>query len=154
MAFIESLVDVEFVKDLVCSQGKTHEEVSNILKEMFPETTRGLGEKSVYRFCKEHGLRRTKSDAELDVTVRNAVSMVGPVYGRKMLKGFLDSRAKIVVASEKRIGSSLARVKPDNHRRRQQNIARQINPAPYVATHFGHKLHMTKTRSLSDMVLL
>ena len=67
MAFIESLVDEEFIKNLVCSQGKTHKEVSKILKDMFPEETRGLGEKSVYRFCKEHGLKRAKSDAELDV---------------------------------------------------------------------------------------
>ncbi len=76
MALIESIVDKRFVKDLVCSQGKTHKEVSDTLKEMFPQTTRGLGEKSVYRFCKEHGLKRTKSDAELDATVRNAVSLV------------------------------------------------------------------------------
>ena len=71
MALIESIVDKRFVKDLVCSQGKTHKEVSDILKEMFPQTTRGLGEKSVYRFCKEHGLKRTKSDAELDTTIVN-----------------------------------------------------------------------------------
>ena len=76
MALIESIVDKRFVKDLVCSQGKTHKEVSDILKEMFPQTTRGLGEKSVYRFCEEHVLKRTKSDAELDATVRNAVSLV------------------------------------------------------------------------------
>ena len=68
------------------------------------------------------------------------IFQVGPVYGRKMLKGFLESRANMVVASEKRIGSSLTRVDPTNHGRRQQNIARQINPTPYVATHFGHKL--------------
>ena len=71
MAFIESLVDEEFIKNLVCSQGKTHEEVSNILKDMFPEETRGLGEKSVYPIKK-----KAKSDAELDVTVGNAVSVV------------------------------------------------------------------------------
>ena len=71
MALIESIVDKRFVKDLVCSQGKTHKEVSDTLKEMFPQTTRGLGEKSVYRFCKEHGLKRTKSDAELDTTTVN-----------------------------------------------------------------------------------
>ena len=40
MAFIESLVDEEFIKNLVCSQGKMHEEISNILKDMFPEETR------------------------------------------------------------------------------------------------------------------
>ncbi len=71
MALIESIVDKRFVKDLVCSQGKTHKEVSDTLKEMFPQTTRGLGKKSVYRFCKEHGLKRTKSDAELDATIVN-----------------------------------------------------------------------------------
>ncbi len=47
MALIESIVDKRFVKDLVCSQGKTHKEVSDILKEMFPQTTRGRREKCV-----------------------------------------------------------------------------------------------------------
>ena len=65
-----------------------------------------------------------------------------------MLKGYLDSTAKMVVASEKRIGASLARVDPNNHRRRQQNIARHINPTPYVATHFGHKLHVHQNEKL------
>ncbi len=79
------------------------------------------------------------------------IFQVGPVYGRKMLKGFLDSRANMVVASEKRIGSSLTRVDPTNHGRRQQNIARQINPTPYVATHFGHnwsQLHIDQNEKL------
>ena len=64
MAFIEGLVDEECIKNLVCSQGKTHEEVSNILKDMFPEETRRLGEKSMYRFCKEHRLKRAKSQIQ------------------------------------------------------------------------------------------
>ena len=54
----------------------------------------------------------------------------------------------MVVASEKRIGASLVRVDPNNHRRRQQNIARHINPNPYVATHFGHKLHVDQNKKL------
>ena len=53
----------------------------------------------------------------------------------------------MVVASEKRIGASLVRVDPNNHRR-QQNIARHINPTPYVATHFGHKLHVDQNEKL------
>ena len=54
----------------------------------------------------------------------------------------------MVVASEKRIGASLVRVDPNNHRRRQQNIVRHINPTPYVATHFGHKLHVDQNEKL------
>ena len=93
MAFIESLVNEEFIKNLVCSQAKTHEEVSNILKDMFPEETRGLGEKSVYRFCKEQGLKRAKCDAELDVTVGNAVSVVRVhLYSLKSYNSILTLR--------------------------------------------------------------
>ena len=43
-------VSVEFVKDLVVTQRKTHSEVSLLLKEAYPDR-RGLSLRSVRRFC-------------------------------------------------------------------------------------------------------
>ena len=43
-------VSVEYVKDLVVTQQKTHSEVSLLLKEAYPER-RGLSSRSVRRFC-------------------------------------------------------------------------------------------------------
>ena len=47
-----------------------------------------------------------------------------------------------------RVGQSLARVNPGYHQRRQNRTERQINPIPYNATHFGHKLHVDQNEKL------
>ena len=57
-----------------------------------------------------------------------------------MLKEYLDSRANMVVAPEKQIGASLVRVDPKKHC--------ETNPIPYIATHFGHKLHVDQNKKL------
>ena len=43
-------VSVEYVKDLVVTQQKTHSEVSLLLKEAYPDRG-GLSSRSVRRFC-------------------------------------------------------------------------------------------------------
>ena len=45
------------VKKLVEKQGKTHKELSQILKNLYPEED-GLSEKSVRRYCAVNGIRR------------------------------------------------------------------------------------------------
>ena len=47
-------------KKLVEEQGKTHKEVSQILKHLYPEQD-GLSEKSVRRYCAVNGIRRYDS---------------------------------------------------------------------------------------------
>ena len=47
-------------KKLVEEQGKTHKEVSQILKNLYPEQD-GLSEKSVRRYCAVNGIRRYNS---------------------------------------------------------------------------------------------
>lgn len=66
-----------------------------------------------------------------------------------MMKGYLDaSAAGQTVASEKRVGQSLARVAPEYHHRRRQDAVRQTNPVPYIANYYGHKLHVDQNEKL------
>jgi hypothetical protein len=47
-----------------------------------------------------------------------------------------------VTASEKRIGRALSVVSPIYQAKRNANTARQVNPVPYNAEYFGHKIHL------------
>ena len=50
--------------------------------------------------------------------------------------------------SETRVGKSLCRVAPAYHKARQTNTAKQLNPIPYHAEYFGHKLHIDQNEKL------
>ena len=50
--------------------------------------------------------------------------------------------------AEKRVGESMQRMAPHQHRGRQLNVARQLNPHPYTANYFGHKLHIDQNEKL------
>ena len=47
-----------------------------------------------------------------------------------------------------RVGSSLKKVSYTNHMARQINAARLLNPIPYFAEYFGHKLHLDQNEKL------
>ena len=51
-------------------------------------------------------------------------------------------------ASEQRVGESLSRVNPTYHHARRTATARQLNPVPYRADYFGHKLHIDQNEKL------
>ncbi len=50
--------------------------------------------------------------------------------------------------SEQRVGKSLQRVNFGYSHARRTNTARQINPVPYRADYFGHKLHIDQNEKL------
>ena len=50
--------------------------------------------------------------------------------------------------SEQRVGESLRRVNPGYSNARRANTARQMNPVPYRADYFGHKLHIDQNEKL------
>lgn len=70
---------------------------------------------------------------------------VGPIYGRKTMKGYIDQKVNRVFVSERRAGSSLRRVAPYYHNHRQRGNE-QLIPQPYTAEYHGHKLHMGQLR--------
>lgn len=71
---------------------------------------------------------------------------VGPTYGRKTMKGLLA--AKGVKAGQRQIAAVLPAVNPTYHHARLTRTARQLNPIPYHASYFGHKLHVDQNEKL------
>ena len=65
-----------------------------------------------------------------------------------MMKDHIEASAGQMVASEKRIGHSLARVAPEYHQRRRNDVARLTNPVLYTANYYGHKLHIDQNEKL------
>ena len=57
--------------------------------------------------------------------------------------------AEGVRISEQRVGQSLRRVAPANHQARHSNTAQRLNPVPYNADYFGHKLHVDQNEKLA-----
>ena len=64
-----------------------------------------------------------------------------------MVKGYMKSIG--VTASEKRIGRALSVVSPLYQAKRNANTVRQVNPVPYNAEYFGHKLHLDQNEKLA-----
>ena len=67
-------ISKDFVKKLVY-EGKSHEEISEILKATYPSIVRGLSVRSVRRFCSMNSIHRCK-DSRLDEIVEECVSEV------------------------------------------------------------------------------
>ena len=64
---------------------------------------------------------------------------VGPAYGRRTLNGLLRSEG--IVVGEQRVRSAMTSVTPVYIQQRQQHTY-QLNPVPYYAEYFGHKMHI------------
>lgn len=47
-----------------------------------------------------------------------------------------------------RVGQSLCRVNPQYHSRRMDTATHSLNPIPYRADYFGHKLHVDQNEKL------
>ena len=67
-------ISKDFIRKLVY-EGKSHEEISEILKTTYPSIVRGLSVGSVRRFCLNNDIHRCK-DSELDTIVDKCVSEV------------------------------------------------------------------------------
>ena len=56
--------------------------------------------------------------------------------------------SKGIKVSEKRIGRALGNVQPAYHLAKCSATARLMNPIPYKADYFGHKLHIDQNEKL------
>jgi hypothetical protein len=56
-------------------QGKTYQEISDILKTAHSSVHRGLSARSVRRFCSSQGISK-RTDAELDAIITDSVAQV------------------------------------------------------------------------------
>ena len=68
-------VNVEYERDLVATQGKTHSEVSLLLKEAYPGR-RGLSSRSVRTFCFKNGIHAQNrlSNDELEQCTKEVIA--------------------------------------------------------------------------------
>lgn len=71
---------------------------------------------------------------------------VGPSYGRKTITGLLASEG--IKVSQNRVGKALKIMNPNYHMLRCKATARQLNPIPYTAEYFGHKIHVDQNEKL------
>lgn len=109
---------------------------------------RGLSARSVQRFCISNDIHSTSrlGPQELSQVVTNAIGRVGPTYGRKTMKGFLASKG--IRVGQRQIAAVMPYTNPAYHRRRQTNSAKLLNPIPYYASYFGHKLHIDQNEKM------
>ena len=63
-----------------------------------------------------------------------------------MMKGYLESKG--VSVAEHKIANSLQRVAPDKYDERRHDTIERVNPIPYRAHYFGHKLHLDQNEKL------
>ena len=74
--FKHGATDVDFIRDLFLHQKKTHAEISDILKQMYPGE-KGFSERTVRRYCLKNNIVRNRiSNDELVEHVRTAVGQV------------------------------------------------------------------------------
>lgn len=57
-------------------------------------------------------------------------------------------RANSIIVGEKRVGQALSSVSPVYTQHRRNHSYRQLNPTPYYAEYFGHKLHLDQNEKL------
>jgi len=138
---------VDILRNLISNEKKTFLEASNILQSMFPGI-KGVSVRSLKRICSKNDISARVDNETLLELVSKAVAEVGPTYGRKMMKGFLKQKNNIDI-SQKRVSSALREVNPSYHHRRQTDTARLLNPIPYRALYFGHKLHIDQNEKLA-----
>ena len=74
---LSSVISLDEMKSLVLTKRKTHQEISNILKERHPDM-RGLSTMNVRRFCNENGIRTrtTLDDSEIGKEVTKSITEV------------------------------------------------------------------------------
>ena len=72
---------------------------------------------------------------------------VGATYGRKMMTGHIRHSTGLHLEVNK-VGQALKWVNPQNHREWQTSTTRHLNPIPYYAEYFGHKLHLDQNKKL------
>ena len=148
MSAIERLIGAEaMVRQMDSVEGRTHQEVSEELQIQYPDV-KGLSSRSVRRFCTNSDIHRTSrlEAQQLSRVVASGVSRVGPTYGRKTMKGFLASQG--IRAGQRQIAAAMPYANAAYHHQRQTDTAWLLNPIPYSASYFGHKLHIDQNEKL------
>lgn len=62
------------------------------------------------------------------------------------MKSFLASRG--IRVGQRQIAAVMPCANPHYHQERQTNTAKLLNPIPYYASYFGHKLHIDQNEKM------
>ena len=63
------------------------------------------------------------------------------------MTGYIRQKHKVAIG-EKRVGAALSMVSPRYTAQRRTSTTRAVNPIPYRADYFGHKLHIDQNEKL------
>lgn len=135
-------LDPDYVRDLLVNFDIA-QSVDEILKA-YPDKKVSI--RSLKIFMRENGIRLRMESSELEDAIRCATNEVGGAYGRKMMKGYLES--KNVRAGVNRIGQLQQATAPQYHENRRNDTQRQLNPGVYCAPHFGYNIHVDQNEKL------
>ena len=79
---LSSVTSLDEMKSLVLRKRKTHQEISNVIREKYPDM-RGLSAMNVKRFCNESWIGTTLNDSEIEREVTKSIAQV--------INGFLQN---------------------------------------------------------------
>ena len=79
--------NITLIRNLV-EDNKTYKHVSEILKQNFPEVTRGFSERNVRLFCAKYGIKRL-NEYEVDSIVQDCVEEVSLFLFLHLLNQFV-----------------------------------------------------------------
>lgn len=74
-----------YIRRMVVDERKTHMEVSESIKRLYPRIPRGLSKRSVMRFCAANSIHASSriSDQALDILVRSNVTRVSKTIDKE-----------------------------------------------------------------------
>uniref|UniRef100_A0A1X7VGM6 Uncharacterized protein n=1 Tax=Amphimedon queenslandica TaxID=400682 RepID=A0A1X7VGM6_AMPQE len=121
-------VDMALMEYMRC-QGKSYNDISERLQTAYPNN-HGFSARSVRWYCVLHGISKM-SDSEVNDIIGDAVQEVGCIYGRRMMKGYLESKS--ILVGESKVSISLQRVPPNHYASRRSRTMDRTNPRPYFA---------------------
>ena len=138
---LSSVISLGEMKSLVLTKRETHQEISNILKERYPDM-RGLSAMNVRRFCNENRIktRTTLNDSEIQKEVTKSIAEVINEFLQKIVRKnavlFLKVFVNLSFIPHKQI--------PD------KNFTSYLLSLSYVKVggNYGRKMMMDRLRSM------
>lgn len=143
MTALEEVADVDFVSDFI-RRGFTHRCISVLYCSQYLRLSR-TSERSVRRYCYDHGIRKISND-ELDDMVNHFIQQYGHGYGLVMMQGSIRCNLGVTtgVISQRNVAISLRRIAPNEYDSRSCDMMERTNPILYYAPYFRYKVIYVK----------
>uniref|UniRef100_A0A1X7TLJ1 Uncharacterized protein n=1 Tax=Amphimedon queenslandica TaxID=400682 RepID=A0A1X7TLJ1_AMPQE len=124
--------------------------VNEKMNELPSELPLGLLEQRFYSSSRRGSSTRTVNNVA-DMANQELAEQVDALYDLKLMTRFLFGYlfSKGYPVSQPRVASALWEVAPEAYEGRRNDLLERSNPVPYLACHFGHKIHMDQNEKLS-----